>query len=86
MGLGAPTSIDMLDVLVDWVEKSEPLGNLVQVGQSVKSSGLSMVSEGRKPYSKCYALSSDSKPEADAVWVHSDAGVLVNFQRANGIA
>ena len=31
MGLGAPTSIDMLDVLVDWVENGKPPGDMVQV-------------------------------------------------------
>jgi feruloyl esterase len=31
MGLGAPTSIDMLEVLVDWVENGKAPGDLVQV-------------------------------------------------------
>jgi hypothetical protein len=36
MGLGAPSSIDMLDVLVDWVEKAKAPGDLVQVELKVE--------------------------------------------------
>ena len=33
MGMGAPSNVDMLDVLVDWVEKGRAPGELVQVAQ-----------------------------------------------------
>ena len=33
MGIGAPSSFDVLDVLTDWVEWSRAPGNLVQVAQ-----------------------------------------------------
>ena len=33
MGVGAPSNVDMLEVLVDWVEKGRAPGELVQVAQ-----------------------------------------------------
>jgi feruloyl esterase len=36
MGVGAPSSIDMLDVLADWVEKGKAPGDLVQQLQEAK--------------------------------------------------
>jgi feruloyl esterase len=33
MGVGAPTGVDMLEVLVDWVEHGKAPGELVQVAQ-----------------------------------------------------
>lgn len=33
MGIGAPTGVDMLEVLVDWVERDKAPGELVQVAQ-----------------------------------------------------
>jgi hypothetical protein len=36
MGLGAPTSIDLLDLLVDWVERGKAPGDLVQVKLEAK--------------------------------------------------
>lgn len=33
---GAPSGVDMLGVLVDWVEKGNPPGQLVQVAQQAQ--------------------------------------------------
>jgi hypothetical protein len=35
MGIGAPSSVDMLQVLIDWVEHGRAPGDLVQVTQSL---------------------------------------------------
>jgi feruloyl esterase len=37
MGVGAPSSVDILEVLADWVEKGKAPGDLVQLHQDTKS-------------------------------------------------
>jgi len=37
MGVGAPSSVDMLDVLTEWVEKGKAPGELVQVREDTKA-------------------------------------------------
>ena len=36
MGVGAPSSVDMLEVLTEWVEKGKAPSELVQVRQETK--------------------------------------------------